>query len=286
MNYKIVLLLIITSLGLLTKVVSQESISYRCDFENEPEFNIIIDSNAENLWQIATPQKQYFDSAFSLPKAIVTDSVNFYPSNNLSIFKFESPYYKKNILDYDSSKWMAMGIMFYHKYDTEKMHSGGYVEISYDGGNIWCNVLSDTNPNLLFIDSSYWYGATDTITGGEPCFNGKGGVTSFVNDYQQSIFGWYWQYDFPYWEYDIWLRFVFRSDFTTNNSHEGWLIDNIEIFYYDYLSGIEYTPPSKTIVYPMPILSTSTLTIDENLKPPFTFSIFDISGRGIKKNLI
>ena len=43
-------------------------------------------SNAGNIWQIGQPDKAIFDSAFSAPNAIVTDTVNYYPINDSSSF--------------------------------------------------------------------------------------------------------------------------------------------------------------------------------------------------------
>ena len=47
---------------------------------------VVIDSDSNNVWQIGKPQKIIFDSAATAPNVIVTDTVNYYPPNNNSIF--------------------------------------------------------------------------------------------------------------------------------------------------------------------------------------------------------
>ncbi|MDA3953800.1 MAG: transposase [Bacteroidales bacterium] len=41
-----------------------------------------FDSSEPPIWQIGTPNKTFFDSAYSSPNAIITDTVNYYPINN------------------------------------------------------------------------------------------------------------------------------------------------------------------------------------------------------------
>ena len=54
-------------------------------FESAYEY-LNIDTSNQNIWQIGRPSKIFFDSAYSKEKAIVTDSINFYPVNNCSYF--------------------------------------------------------------------------------------------------------------------------------------------------------------------------------------------------------
>src|SRR5687768_4104081 len=56
------------------------------DTAYESSLNISIDTAAGNIWQIGIPQKVIFDSAATVPNAIVTDTINNYPVNNTSTF--------------------------------------------------------------------------------------------------------------------------------------------------------------------------------------------------------
>jgi len=287
MNYKTLIMIIIINCILIVKSFSQDPITFICDFENQIELNIIVDSTvAGNLWQITQPKKLFFTRANSLPNAIVTDSIEPYPTNNISIFKFKSFNTEKSSNRCDSTQWRAMSLAFYHKFDTEQKHSGGYVEISYDGGVTWNNSIKDVNPNLLFIDTTCWYKETDTTTGGIPCFNGTTGFTGWTSGYQRSTFTWFWQLE-PYLWDDIWLRFVFISDSLTNTSHEGWIVDDIMLDFSDYYNGIGELTKFVTTLYPMPLISTSIITIDKKMQTPFSMSIYDISGKAVsnEKNI-
>ena len=55
------------------------------DFESIYD-HIGIDTSEYNIWQIVKPQKQFFDSAYSRPLAIITDTLLFYPDTNHSYF--------------------------------------------------------------------------------------------------------------------------------------------------------------------------------------------------------
>ena len=51
-----------------------------------------------NVWQIGKPQKTVFDSAYSYPNAIVTDTLNPYPVNDTSVFMIK-------VVSHYSSGW-------------------------------------------------------------------------------------------------------------------------------------------------------------------------------------
>jgi len=49
---------------------------------------IEFDTTGTNIWQVGPPQKTIFSSAATAPNVLVTDTVNFYPTNNSSSFQF------------------------------------------------------------------------------------------------------------------------------------------------------------------------------------------------------
>ncbi|MBA3683111.1 MAG: hypothetical protein H0W73_18400 [Bacteroidetes bacterium] len=59
-------------------------------FNTNPSNSIIvgIQTSSTNIWQIGAPQKTMFNSASTLPKVIITDTINTYPINNVSTFTF------------------------------------------------------------------------------------------------------------------------------------------------------------------------------------------------------
>jgi hypothetical protein len=168
-----------------------------------------IDTTANNIWQIGKPQKVIFDSAATYRNAIVTDTVNNYPVNNLSSFTFDAlPYMAYGVL----------GLQWKQKLNMQKKHAGGIVEFSTDYGVTWQNAFN--NP---YVYNFFGFPAEnqDTLLTGEYAFSGTDST----------------------WE-DVWLcynlswmgstadsvkvRFTFKSD-SSAASNEGWMIDNLNV---------------------------------------------------------
>src|SRR6266478_1466792 len=84
---------------------------------DKPEPVYIDTTLSGNIWQIGRPQKVFFDSAFTRPNAIVTDTINYYPKNNVSEFILKTPTFL-----------LCCGgviMRFFHKYDTDTLADGG-----------------------------------------------------------------------------------------------------------------------------------------------------------------
>ena len=176
-------------------------------FESEYEYGTRLISGNDSLWQMAVPSKGRFDAAYSGNRALLTDSINMAGNSGVNII--EMVLYK----GYCSN----LSISFQHKYFTDSLHAGGRVEVSYNDGNTWINVVYDT----LFQDVSFqnFYTPSDTIINAIPSFTGTCG--QWMNS-------------------GIWLsrhincalsdsiryRFVFESD-STALPMEGWMIDDI-----------------------------------------------------------
>lgn len=171
---------------------------------------IELDTASSNIWQIGKPQKTIFDSAATLPNAIVTDTVNYYPPGNISRFSFSV----------NSGWWGNWGILalrWKQKIDFDSSADGGLIEYSTDTGKTWKTVF-----NSPYTYNFYGYDTTnvDTIFTGETGFTGTDTT---------------WR--------DIWLcfdksflsgfgivsfRFTLKSD-AVHNNREGWMIDNMKI---------------------------------------------------------
>lgn len=168
------------------------------------------DTASGNIWQVGKPQKMIFDSAATLPNVIITDTLNYIPSNNTSRFTFS--------IDPSWGNYGILAIRWKQKLDYEKKHSGGIVEYSSDTGKSWHNVF-----NSPYVYNYYGFDTLnkDTLITGDYAFSGTDSV---------------WR--------DIWLcfdksfiafsgktltfRFTSVSD-TSNTSKEGWMIDNMSV---------------------------------------------------------
>jgi hypothetical protein len=206
-----------------------------------------IENTANNIWQVGKPQKVIFDSAATLPNAMVTDTISNYPANNSSSFTFDTePYMTHGILAF---QWKQ-------KLDMEKHHAGGIIEFSLDYGATWENAFN--NP---YVYNFFGYEAEnmDTLATGEYAFSGTdstwkdiwlcynmmwlGGVTDSVK-----------------------IRFTFKSDSLVSNK-EGWMIDNLNTHFTFVHPVKEVTVTDDFNVYPNPAINRINIQIKDGEKP-------------------
>lgn len=168
---------------------------------------IDIDADSTNIWQIGPPQKLLFDSAATQPNAIMTDTANYYPSNNSSSFQYKiTPW----------TTWGILAIQWKQKLDMDFGLDGAYVEFSVDSGNTWQSAFD--NP---YVYNYYGFDSTrnvDTLPNGKMAFTGTDSTWKDI-----------WLcYDMTWlnWNDNILVRHTFESDSIDNNK-EGWLIDNM-----------------------------------------------------------
>ncbi len=168
---------------------------------------IHLDTSKQNIWQIGRPHKHFFDSAYSRPNVIVTDTSLAYPINNTSIFSFAVPTYFIHFSMY--------AIQWVQKLDMDSGRDGGIVEFSMDTGKTWRNVFSSQPYVYNFI--GFNSANQMVLPSGDTALSGTDST---------------WR--------DIWLcfnlstmpvidslriRFRFTSD-SVNNNREGWMMDN------------------------------------------------------------
>lgn len=175
---------------------------------------VTIQTSSTNIWQIGKPQKTLFSSASTTPNVIVTDTINYYPNKNKSVFTF----YVKN--PFFGGGGQILAVRWKQKLDMDQGLDGGIVEFSSNSGTTWQNAFN----NPLYAYQFYGFNPPnkDTLPSGEFCFSGTDNT---------------WR--------DIWLcfspnltllndtilmRYTFKSD-SINTNKEGWMIDNLVAYY-------------------------------------------------------
>jgi hypothetical protein len=191
-------ILLIIFLFSFTVVFSQTPAIEVVDFENSNSWwgiSIEIDStNDDNIWQIGQPQKTILNQAWSQPNVIITDTVNNYPINDTSSFYVS--YYDENCGGYMQGRYFC---------DTDSLNDYGIIELSYDNGQTWINLLTDSS---ISIDSR------PVLTGSS---NGWKGF--FINFSFSSLN--------PSSDADsLLIRFSFISD-SIDTQHEGLMFDDL-----------------------------------------------------------
>lgn len=246
---------------------------------------VAIDSNADNKWQKSVPQKTFFGTAYSAPYAIMTDTINPYPTNNISRFTVR---YK---IDSGEYVFPDAYIGFWHKYETDSLKDGEYIEISTDSGATWLNVVLDTL--TLIRESVNFYTQYDTIIGNIPAFSGK------QSDWQYSEFYFQWiaimlppintsdpQRDDEL-KSNVWFRFNFKSDSLQTNK-SGWIIDNIVVGVRELVGGVEeqLILNFDVKIFPNPIQEQAVIQVmprNPNNKALYKINIYNMIGEKVEE---
>ena len=240
------------------------------DFETNSNF-IGLDTSETNIWQVGLPQKLFFDSAYSSPNVIITDTLQFYPGNTHS-------YFDLYLCDLNYPGWYGfdMWLDFMHKYDTDTLKDGGFITVSYDKGETWINIIKDS---CYFFDNCPPGESPNLYNENDSLFNGEFGFSGHSGGWVKTGLAWFW---YPVYQTvelfsdTMILRFNFISD-SIQTEKEGWMIDHIKLYAIDLGGGNDdlghYDPLIS--LYPNPCTQYISITGVENLTG---FKIFDQNG--------
>jgi hypothetical protein len=242
MKFLYTLLLSLTSFG----AFAQYSIYQNFETPNDDfRTNFYIDTVncSNNLWQIGRPQKAFFDSAYSYPNAIVTDTLNQYPVNDTSIF----------YLTMAGSYHALLSLSFYFKLDIDTLATAK-MELSGDGGLNWINPITE-DTTFMF----YWVGGKprfDTSTTGWRKFDLN--MDTWSQSYPGSHFS------FPH--YRTSDTIIYRFTFITGDSlvhHDGWIMDNFRGLNTARV-GMDKVEEISSVIFPNP--SNGTIFLRPNFR--------------------
>lgn len=234
----------------------------------------------KNIWQIGWPHKEFFGNAYSQPFAIMTDERLSYPIDNLSSFTVSiQPALAAFIPD--------VFIGFWHKFQTDSLKDGGYLEISLDSGAIWKNViLANSLEGVSIYGSTNFYSSSDTIQGGIPAFTGEQSQWKYSELFLQWILPVPPSPNHKYEKRDlvtqkVMLRFNFKSDLIQTNK-AGWIIDNLTIGIKDLVGSAPENTLSNFDVrfFPNPVNEQGLFQVfSKNDDRDFTLKIYNPSGQ-------
>lgn len=245
-NYILTALLYFVAIN--TGVLSQIIITTdTCNFEDSCSM-IKLDTPLSNIWEVGQPSKILFDSAFSTNKALMTDSLNYYPTNNQSSF----------IITIKDGTYQAdaIEIKFKYKLDTDSLLDGGYIDVSFDGGGSWYDFLDQANNNMgVWVSSSSNLYLSDTL------FNGKYGISGTNTEWSSGILESRFYAPMDQFIDSMMIRFNFISDSIQNN-REGWMIDDLMVIKKFY-SNVEENGKFKISTFPNPTNEKIAIEIDD-----------------------
>ena len=187
-------------------------------FNHEFDGNILIDTN--QVWHIAKPEKDILflkgtDSTICGNTAIITDTNKNYSKNLNSYFQI-------------AVHWtypLEFGLHIFHKYDFQKNRDGGIIEVSYDDGVNWNNIINDT----VVVDSSQKGNLTGLYTKNDTVFslNNQPAFTGTQSDLSEIVIPFRLQNLNPDKLFGkAIIRFRIVTD-SIDSNNEGWMIIRI-----------------------------------------------------------
>jgi len=216
-----------------------------------PECHMGFDQQVDNLvldsiygtptWQVGTPHKVLFDSAYSAPHALVTDTILPYPTTALSYAEFHIGVERFGDL------WE---LTFHQRLDVDTGEAAGWLEFYDPVVAAWAR----------FGGQAYWASAGTMWYGGEGGTQTDSGVV-FTNASPN------WTMEWMNFSCEAVLvptndrggvpdttmqfRFVFNS-INNSSGRDGWMIDDVHLHYIGPCTGISENSTIATFVYPIP----------------------------------
>lgn len=246
----------------------------------QPTNKILLGDAEGDIWQIGTPQKSFFNGAHSGTKAIVTDTLNYYPPNDTSrfIYIIRNPY----------TQTCFTAMEFWHKYDMDPAGDKGVIEASYDGGLSWVEV-KDTSGFDPWWGTYFWWEADYHESTGE--YTEHPVITTGTSDgWIKSTFGWQWFITVSSADSiiinpdSLMIRFTFISDAIMEDK-EGWMIDDIltSSAGWETCSSVSENSIQKAVsVSPNPFSSVTSLQFNIPLQDA-ELTICNTSGQIVKQ---
>jgi hypothetical protein len=261
-----------------------QNIGYVYDSTEITHYNT---TDTNNIWQVCFPNKGIWTDGGSQPsadtfpsKALLTDSVNSYPNNNVSELEFHVV--KPQWATILNLCWSHLTYRFKYKCDTDTLKDGLLIYVSFDGGNSFENALDTTlvkslpnAPDIINYTSAYnnmsLLGDSFGLTGSNVNFSNGWGLfdLDYVWDNQNSHLV----------DYAI-LRLTFKSD-SINSNKLGFMIDAVSISVTDecFVSVENSIYQYSVKLYPNPISEASILEFSNPNCEDYKLEIVDVNGK-------
>jgi hypothetical protein len=247
------------------------SLQYEDTLSLNPLHDFISIPNPENnIWKIGIPTAGILDSTFTGKEAIFAEAQEDNPNDTINCFYISIPV----------TYWVwGEGILsFYHYYSTDSLFNGGLLEISYDNGATWKNILDDIghiSQNFVGV-----YSENDTIQGGIPAYSGQSSEWVYTELY------WWWialtkkKTTESYGDPIIKFTFVRNTDPTDVNT---WIIDGIVFRGYGLAGTVDTPSYFKVTIHPNPASNQIWVQLVGPMEV-IDYEIYNLLGKKVYEN--
>ena len=249
-------------IGWAVIVQAQVPITWHINFD--PGADRSMDS-LDGCWQIGDPDKTVFDSAYSAPAALVTDTVLPYPVGGISYAEFSVP------MNFFAE---AGELTFKHAMDMDSSEAYGWLEY-YDAEDAlaWVKVDPWSGWPLNFE----WTGAgTDTDTALVFTGSSNGWVSTTLEWYCTLVVLMEPGLRMSYAD-SLRFRFAFQTVANTNG-HDGWMIDDLVVTNIGCPGSIHENGLASLLVSPNPTNDRVTIELTNAPSSPMTLEFFRADG--------
>lgn len=198
-------------------------------------------------WQVGSPNKPVFTSAYSEPNALVTDTLLPHAATSTCYAEFSTTV--------DDNGYYGKWLSFRHRMDMDSSQSFGWVEIQAPFDTVWYRAGDWSNWFLYMTEFSGDGVATDTgvvFTGSNAGWTGVG----ISLDCLSVLFG--ENTDRGGGSPVLRYRFVFQGDANTG-ARDGWMIDDVRVASRVCLGRVKENADEQLVVYPVPTSGHITL---------------------------
>ena len=203
---------------------------------------LTIENTPNNSWEIGQIQKNSFTSGYNSPKAIATDTLDPYTSNDTSAFVISWTTNQPS----NSIYWTTVSLQFAYNVDSDTLTDYGTIEFSPDSGATWIDLLDVDHPTY----GSYLEWNLSDSTGTIPptlSGNSNGWIHRSLSMHLLS-----YELAIPAGTTILW-RFSFISDGNQTNK-DGLAFDDITLFITPPLN-VEETAAENIQISPNPVSS-------------------------------
>ena len=233
------------------------------NFDTEGTLEILIDStSADTIWQIGPPQKTILNETSSAPNVLMTDTLSAYPIDTDASFIVE-------IKNLSMNYWPYIQLEWFYKMDFEDGVDGGIIEVSYDLGQTWSNIFTDTIYRPEIVGAYPW----------KTLHNHQAGLTG-TSELSWMGICWGTAIGTPPSNNleEVHVRFTMSSD-SIDTQQEGWLIDNLNVPTLVIGSTSNRISFKKMSVYPNPGIDEIELNLTEVINEDVDIYIYDNLGK-------